>query len=373
SVSGFSTTGATLLTDLDRAPPTILLWRSLTHWLGGMGVIVLMLAVLPFFGLSGLSLFKNESSLGQVRLKPGIAQTAKALWLIYLGLTVLAVILVRVGGMSWFESVCHALSAIATGGFATREMSIGHYHRPYLELVFTLIMFAGSLNFALYYQAARGDWRSLARDPEARAFTLIIVVCSLAIAAVLLASDHYPTPLTALRHAGFQVVSVVSTTGFASADWIQWPLPAQGLLFALFFLGGCSGSTSGGIKCLRWLLIFKGVRRALRQHIHPRAVFGLRLGGRPVPERLMTAVWSFWALYLIVLAVSALALTALNLDLLTAFSASASALGNVGLTLGGGFAHFPAPAKIILILEMILGRLEFFTLLILFLPEFWKR
>jgi trk system potassium uptake protein TrkH len=193
------------------------------------------------------------------------------------------------------------------------------------------------------------------------------------ITASLLAADFHANPWTALRQAFFQVVSVVSTTGFTSADWLQWPVFTQGLLFSLFFLGGCTGSTSGGIKCVRWLLVFKGLHRALRQHIRPRAVIGLSLGGRPIPERIMAAVWSFWALYLVVLAAAALALTALDLDILSALTASASALGNVGLDLGLGFAPLPTPAKAILILEMLLGRLEFFALLILFQPEFWTR
>ena len=373
SVSGFTTTGASVMAGLDRLPPGLLLWRSLTHWLGGMGVIVLMLAVLPFLGLGGLHLFRNESALGQVRLKPRATQTAKTLWLIYLGLTIILVVLARVLGLTWFEALCNGLSTISTGGFSTREMSIGHYGHPGLETLFAVFMFLGSLNFALYYQAFRGDWRSLFQDTEARVYTLIIILSALLITASLLAAGHHSSPLTALRHSFFQVVSVSSTTGFSSADWLKWPSFTLGLLFTLFFLGGCTGSTSGGIKCLRWILIFKGLHRDMRQHIHPRAVIGLNLGGRPVPERLMTAIWSFWALYLVVLAASALALTALGLDIFSALTASASALGNVGLDLGLGFASLSAPAKSILILEMLLGRLEFFALLILFQPEFWTR
>ncbi|MDR2935165.1 MAG: TrkH family potassium uptake protein [Candidatus Adiutrix sp.] len=373
SVSGFTTTGATILTHLDELPPSLLLWRALTHWLGGMGVIVLMLAVLPFLGLGGMHLFRNESSLGQVRLRPRVAQTAKILWLIYLGLTAALVILARAGGLSWFEALCNGLSAISTGGFTTRDLSIGHYGHPGLEILFTVFMFLGSLNFALYYQACRGDWRGLFRDAEARVYTLIIILSALLIAASLLAAGLELSPWAALRQAFFQVVSVVSTTGFTSADWLKWPGFTQGLLFSLFFLGGCAGSTSGGIKCVRWILVFKGLHRALRQHIRPRAVIGISLGGRPIPERLMTAVWSFWVLYMVVLAASALALTALDLDILSALAASASSLGNVGLDLGLGFAPLSSPAKAILILEMLLGRLEFFAILILFQPQFWLR
>ena len=373
SVSGFTTTGATLLTGLDYSPRGLLLWRALTHWLGGMGVIVLMLAVLPFLGLSGLHLFRNESSLGQARLKPRIAQTAKTLWVIYLGFTIILVILARAWGLSWFEALVNGLSAVSTGGFAARDLAIAHYDRPGLEALFIVFMFLSSLNFALYYQAGRGEWKSLFRDTEARVYVLIIFLSGLMITFSLLVANHYPSPWTAMRHAYFQVVSVSSTTGFTSDDWLQWPVFAKALLFSLFFLGGCTGSTSGGVKCLRWILIFKSLNRVLRQHIHPRAVINISLGGRPVPERLMSAVWSFWALYIVILAGSALALTAMDLDILSALAASASALGNVGLDLGLGFAPLPAPAKLILIMEMLLGRLEFFALLILFHPEFWTR
>jgi len=373
SVSGFTTTGATILTGLDQLPESLMLWRALTHWLGGMGIIVLMLAILPFLGLSGLHLFRNESSLGQTRLKPRVAQTAKTLWGIYLGFTIILVVLARAWGLSWFEALVNGLSAVSTGGFAARDLSIGHHGHPGLEALFVVFMFLSSLNFALYYQAGRGEWRSLLKDAEARVYILIIILCGLLITFSLLAANHYPSPWTALRHAFFQVVSVSSTTGFTSDDWLQWPGFAKALLFSLFFLGGCTGSTSGGVKCLRWILIFKSLGRVLRQHIHPRAVINLSLGGREVPERLMSAVWSFWALYMVILAASALALTAMDLDIISALAASASALGNVGLDLGLGFAPLPAPAKIILIIEMLLGRLEFFALLILFHPEFWTR
>ncbi len=378
SFSGFSTTGATVVTDIEALPPGILFWRAFSHWLGGMGIIVLMLAVLPFFGLGGVQLFKHESTLGQQKLKPRIAETAKILWLIYLGLTVILLALLLAGGMPWFDALCHTFSGIATGGFANKNASIGHFGSPYAETVLTVFMFFGSLNFALYYQAVRGDWRSLAKNAEARAFFLLVVLAGLAVFASLRLANIYPGVWQTLRHAFFQVVAVISTTGFTSSDWERWPQFCQGLLFMLFFVGGCSGSTSGGMKCIRWILLFKGIHRTLRQHIHPRAVLPVRLGGQAVPEPLMTAVWSFAAIYFIVLVFSTLLLAAMDIDLLTAFSASASALGNVGIGLGDvgpaeNFGHLPGPAKGILSLGMFLGRLEFFSLLILFLPDFWKK
>lgn len=379
SFSGFSTTGATVFADLETLPASILFWRALSHWLGGMGVIVLMLAVLPFFGFSGVQLFKNESSLGQYKFRPRIAETAKLLWLIYLALTAVLVALLLAGGMPWFDALCHAFSAIATGGFANKNLSIGHYDSPYVEVVLTVFMLIGSLNFALYYQAVRGDWKALFKNTELRVFCGLITLAALVVTvSLVLAGFYQASPLTALRQAFFQVVSVVTTTGLSTSDWEGWPHLAQGVLFVLFFVGGCSGSTSGGMKCVRWVLLFKGIHRTLRQHIHPRAVLPVRLGRQAVPEPVMTAVWSFGAIYFIVLAASTILLAAMDIDLLTAFSASASAVGNVGIGLGAvgpsdNYGHLPGLAKGVLSLGMFLGRLEFFSLLILFLPDFWKK
>ena len=379
SFSGFSTTGASVIGDIEALPESIIFWRAFSHWLGGMGIIVLMLAVLPFLGLSGVQLFKNESTLGQSKLRPRIAQTAKSLWLIYLVLSCVLLLLLLLGGMEWFDALCHTLSAIATGGFSARNLSIGHYENAFNEVVLTVFMFIGSVNFVLYYQIVLGNWKALFKDAECRVFFLIVVGSSLMVGLSLVLGGFYQgSPSTALRHAFFQVVSVISTTGFTTTDWGTWPHFCQGMLFVLFFVGGCSGSTSGGMKCIRWVLLFKGIHRTLRQHIHPRAVISVRLGGAAVSERMMTAVWSFGAIYFIALSISTLALAAMNIDLLTAISASASAIGNVGLGLGevgpsANFSGLPGLAKCILSLDMFLGRLEFFALMILFLPEFWRK
>lgn len=377
SFSGFSTTGATVLADVEAVPASILFWRALSHWLGGMGIIVLMLAILPVFGLSGVQLFKNEST-GHYRIKPRLAQTAKILWLIYVGLSLMLLSLLMAGGLPWFDALCHALSAISTGGFSNRNLSAGHYGNAFVEVTLTVFMFIGSLNFALYYAVVRGQFKPLAANTECRVFFIIILIAGILVFTSLMSAGAYDSPLTALRHAYFQVVAVISTTGFTTTNWEKWPHFSQGVLFVLFFIGGCSGSTSGGMKCIRWVLLFKGIHRTLRQHIHPRAVITVRLGGQAVPESMMTAVWSFTAIYFIVMAASTLMLAGMNIDLLTAFSASASALGNVGLGLGAvgpadNFGHLPGPAKGVLSLAMFVGRLEFFSILILFLPEFWRK
>jgi trk system potassium uptake protein TrkH len=287
-------------------------------------------------------------------------------------------LLLLAGGLDWFDAICHTFSAVATGGFSAKNASVGHYGSAYVETTLTVFMFLASLNFALYYRAVRGDWKALFANAESRVFFWLIVAAGLAVALSLTAAGLYDGPLERLRKSFFQVVAVISTTGFSSADWEKWPHFSQGVLFLLFFVGGCSGSTSGGLKCVRWILLFKGIRRTLRQHIHPRAVLPVRLNGRAAPEAVMTAVWSFCAVYFIVIAGATLALTSMNIDLLTAFSAAACAVGNVGVGLGevgpsGNFGSMPGAAKAVLSLCMFLGRLEFFTLLILFLPEFWRR
>ncbi len=378
SFSGFSTTGATIFADVEALPPGILFWRSLTHWLGGMGIIVLMLAVLPFFGLSGVQLFKNESSLGQERIRPRVAQTAKALWLIYLTFSLLLLMFLKAGGMNWFDALCHTMSAAATGGFANKNSSIGHYASAYTEIVLTVFVILSSLNFALYYQTIKGDGHALWRNTECRVFLGLILVCGFLVFLSLSADGVYKNSWDALREAYFQTASIISTTGFTSADWEKWPHFSQGVLFMLFFVGGCSGSTSGGLKCIRWILIVKGIYRTLRQHIHPRAVFPIRLSGRAVPESVMNAAWAFCAIYFMALAAATLALAAMNIDILTAMSASVSALGNVGIALGEAgpaenFGHLPGAAKGVLSFCMFLGRLELFSLMILFLPEFWRK
>ncbi len=381
SISGFSTTGATVIGEPQDLAPTMRFWRALTHWLGSMGIVVLLLAILPSLGLSGLQLVRNESIYGgQARLKPRLGQTARALWNIYLVLSIICITLLTICGVPFFDALCHGMSAIATGGFANHSNSITHTAGPGVEVIYTVFMFIGSLNFGLFYLMSKGNWKALWHDSETRVYTLIIVIATFLITISLSHSTIYTgeSLLAIMRHAIFQVVSVISTTGFSTTDWEEWPHFAYGILFVLFFIGGCAGSTSGGIKCIRWILLLKGIHRTLRQHIHPRAVIPVRLGDKAVPETLMTAVWSFGAIYFLTLAASTLALAATDLDLLTALSASASALGNVGLGLSevgpsDNWSTLPDFAKGVLCLNMFLGRLEFFAIMILLLPDFWRK
>ncbi|MDR1609017.1 MAG: TrkH family potassium uptake protein [Deltaproteobacteria bacterium] len=377
SFSGLSSSGATVIADLSSLPKGLLFWRSLTQWLGGMGVIVLMVAVLPFLGVGGQMMLKSESSaLSGEKLRPRVAQTAKYLWLVYLGLTLLLFGLLIAGDLAPFEALCQTLSTISTGGFANHNASAAIHESYYIKWVLIVFMFIGSLSFALIFQLIRGQWRAFL-SPEPLFFVLIIAVASVLVAGSLMAHDVY-APGEAFFQSIFQVVSIISTTGLTTADWGVWPDLSQAVLLGLFFVGGCSGSTSGGIKCVRWLIILTSLKRAIRQHIHPRGVFPARLGGKPISDAVLEKVWVFILLYIVILVLGALTLLLMGLDLSTSFSAMASSLGNVGPVLGQigpteTLTSLPGAAKGVLSFAMLLGRLEFYSFLVLFFPEFWSR
>ncbi|MDR1297565.1 MAG: TrkH family potassium uptake protein [Deltaproteobacteria bacterium] len=379
SFSGFSSTGASAIADLRPVPRGLLFWRSFIQWLGGMGIIVLMVAVLPFLGVGGQIMFKSElSGPASDKLRPRVAQTAKILWGLYLVLTVVLVALLSAGGLEFFEAVCQALVTMSTGGFSNFNESAAYHDSRFVQVVILVFMFLGSISFALYWQLLSGNWRSLVLNGEVLFLSGLLLLISLVSTAALLHSDYYQSPFEAFFQSLFQATSVASTTGQFTADWTGWPHLSQAVIFFLFFVGGCSGSTSGGVKCIRWLLLIKSIHRACRRLIHPRGVFPVRLQGRNMSEQVLEGVWLFFLIYFLTMAVSTLAVTAVGLDLLTAFSASASALGNVGPSLGlvgatGSYAAFPPAAKVILSLCMLMGRLEFYSFVVLFFPEFWRR
>ncbi|MEW6265591.1 MAG: TrkH family potassium uptake protein [Thermodesulfobacteriota bacterium] len=378
SLSGFTTTGSSVLTDIEVLPPGILFWRSLTHWLGGMGIIVLTLAILPFLGVGGMQLFKAEVP-GPVadKLQPRITETAKWLWKVYLLFTCVQVILLYLGGMNLLDSFCHTFGTLATGGFSTKNASIGHYKSVYFDVVITVFMLLSGMNFALHYQALTGNLKPWLKNTEARFFLMSFALGTIIIWLSLWGNQSYG-PNQALQYAAFQVASILTTTGFATADFERWPYLAQMVLVACYFIGGSAGSTGGSIKCVRIMLLLKHAYRELRRLIHPRAVFPIRLDGRIVSEDVLFSVWGFFILYLGVYLAASLALAALGQDLATAFTATAVTLGNIGPGLGTvgpaeNFAHLPYAAKTILILCMVIGRLEVYTVLVLFIPEFWKK
>jgi trk system potassium uptake protein TrkH len=379
SFSGFSSTGATAIADLTLYPPGLLFWRSFIQWLGGMGIIVLMVAVLPFLGVGGQFMLKSEvSGPSSDKLRPRVAQTAKILWGLYSSLTALLFILLLAGGLGPFEALCQTLTTISTGGFSNFNQSAAFTESRYIQWVIVVFMFLGSLSIALYWQAICGNWRALVFNREVMFLTFLILIVAGFSTAALMVDKVYASPVEAFFHSIFQTVSIVSTSGLTTTDWSKWPHLCQALLFFLFFVGGCTGSTSGGVKCIRWLLLFKSIHRACRRLIHPRGVFPVRLHGKTMSEQVLENVWLFFLIYFLIMAVATLSIAALGLDLTTALTASASALANVGPALGeigptGSYAAIPGPAKAILSLCMLLGRLEFYSFVVLFFPEFWRR
>lgn len=373
SVSGLTTTGSTMIRDIEILPRGIILWRSLTQWLGGMGIIVLFLAVLPRFGFKGMIMFKAELPGPMAeRVVPRVAETARKLWLIYVAFTALQMIMLMLSGVSFFDSLNHALTTLPTGGFSPYNESIAGLNNPIAEIIIIIFMLLAGVNFALYFRLLRGDF-SVFKNQE-----LILYLGVLSISVILvtlnLGPRNTPELFTALRQSAFQVVSITTTTGYSTVDFDTWPHFSRTLLFFLMFIGACGGSTGGGIKQIRVILIFKYAIRELNRIIHPSAVQSINLKGQVVPEEMIRGIIGFGSLYLFFFVFSTLALSFMGLDFITAASAVATALGNVGPGLGlvgplHNFLILPDAGTFLLTMMMILGRLEIYTVLILFLPE----
>lgn len=378
SISGFTTTGSSVMTDIESVAESLLLWRSLTHWLGGMGIIVLSLAILPFLGVGGMQLYKAEVP-GPVpdKLKPRIKDTAVVLWKVYVLISVVECVMLLLGGMSFFDAICHTFGTLATGGFSTKNTSVGFYDSAYIQWVITFFMFVAGANFALHFKALSGDFRCFWKDPEFKFYTAVTLLFT-AIITLYVYGRNYDSVIEAVQYAAFQVVSICTTTGFATADYELWlPLP-QALLLFLMFLGGCAGSTGGGMKCMRIMLLFKQGYHELFHLVHPRAVKHIKLGGRTVPNDIMASIMGFFIIYVSLFVLSSFLLAAMDIDVLTAFAGVAACIGNIGPGLGTvgpaeNFAHLPLLAKWVLALCMLLGRLEIYTVFILFIPEFWRK
>jgi trk system potassium uptake protein TrkH len=380
TMSGFATTGATVLADVESLPRGILFWRSMTHWLGGMGIIVLFVALLSSLGTGGEKMFLAESPGGSIltKLTPRISDSAKILWGIYLILTIAEIILLFLFGMPIYDAVCHTFSNVSTGGFSVRNGSIGFYGSPQLEWVIIIITFLAGANFALYYRSVREkSLAPLPRNSEFRLYSLIIVLAS-----VLIAYNLYTNAQSgfgdAIRQAAFQVVSIVTTTGFVTADYNQWPFISVTIMFMLMFLGGCAGSTSGGVKIGRILVMFKQTILELRHQIHPRAVIPLKIDGEVVEQEKVMTILQFFFVYTALILVGVFFMAFQGLDFVTALTAVAAALGNVGPGLGAvgpasNFGFISDTGKYFLSFYMLIGRLELFTVLVLFLPSFWRK
>ena len=378
SMSGLTTTGATVLTGLDELPKSILYYRQQLQWLGGMGIIVLAVAVLPMLGVGGMQLYRAETPgpVKDTKLTPRITETAKALWYVYLAFTTACTLSYMVAGMGWFDALCHAFSTVAIGGFSTHDLSIGYFDSTAVDIVAIIFMFAAGINFSLHFYAWRYvSVRHYSQDPEFRAYTVVLIAISAIVVAVLFQYRFYDNPGQNLINGVFQAVSIATTTGFTTTDFSAWPAALPVLLIFSSFVGGSAGSTAGGIKVIRWLLIYKQGVREIARLVHPSATIPVKLGNKAVPYRVVDAVWGFFSIYIIVFGALLLIMMSTGLDQVTAFSAMAATLNNLGPGLGdvsSGFMTLSDTAKWVAVAGMLLGRLEIFTLLVLITPMFWR-
>lgn len=377
SVSGFTTTGATVFTDLESLPRSILYYRQQLQWLGGIGLVVLAVAVLPLLGIGGMRIYQAETPgpIKDDKLTPRLAHSARALWIIYIALTGLCAAAYWLAGMSLFDAVCHSFSTISTGGFSTHDASIGYFKSELIESVATLFMLVGGINFSIHYLALRGKRLTpYVRDVEVRSFLLFVLGGVVLTTFMLWQAGVYEGWNHALVSAYFEIVSIITSTGFGADDFTQWPLFMPLFLILLSFVGGCGGSTAGGMKVMRVLLLFKQGSREIENLIHPRSVRPIKVGNKTISERTVAAVWGFFAMYVLAFVTLTLAMMATGLDQVTAFSAVTTSLNNLGPGLGEvayNFASVSPAAKGISALAMLLGRLEIFTILVLFMPSYW--
>lgn len=378
SASAFSTTGASIIREIEGIPKGIVFWRSSAHWMGGMGVLVMMIAILPSVKASTLHIMKAESpGPAPGKFVPKIKETAKILYIIYIVMTAVQVIFLLAGGMPLYDSLIHAFGTASTGGFSSRNASVGAYGSVYIETVITVFMLLFGINFSLYYALLKGNMKSLFRDEELRFFLGTVLVASLLIV-INTYGSVFQSIGESIRYTSFQVSSVITTTGYATADFTLWPTFSQGLLVILMFMGATAGSTAGGLKCIRILLLFKIVKREVIKIIHPRSVQTVKINGRIVDEEILYGVLTFFFAYIAVFTISIAFVLLDNKDLLSSSTAVVACLSNIGPGLGivgpaGNFADFSLISKAVLTLCMIIGRLEIYPILLLFAPTFWKR
>ena len=378
SMSGLTTTGATVVTGLDVAPPGVLMWRAIQQWLGGLGIIVMAVSVLPMLQIGGMQVFRAEAFDTPEKILPRAAQMSGAMTRIFVALTALCAALYFAAGMTGFDAIAHAMTTVATGGYSTRDGSIGHFDSALIDGIAVLFMIAGSIPFLLFVAVVNGQSAlTIWRDSQVRVFLAVLAVATGIAWAMAVGGDH-ADPLTALRYAAFSVTSIVTGTGYANTDYGQWGGHATAFFFAIMFIGGCAGSTSCGIKIFRFQVLFQELRQHIATTVYPHGQFVKRFNGRPIDERVSAAVMSFFFLYIVSFFGIAVLLTLTGLDFTTAMSGAGTAISNVGPGLGpiigpsGNFEPLNDTAKWILSFAMLLGRLELFTVLVLFLPRFWR-
>jgi trk system potassium uptake protein TrkH len=380
SISGLTTTGATVITGLDELQPSLLFYRQQLQWLGGMGIIVLAVAILPILGIGGMQLYRAETPgpMKDNKLTPRITETAKALWYIYLGLTVSCTIAYWLAGMSLFDALCHAFSTVAIGGFSTHDASMGYFqHMPLIEMVAIIFMLLSGVNFALHFLAWRGmNLKPYLHDSEFRTYVTVLGLITVVTVFYLHLNETFDDFNRTLLHGVFQVVSIGTTTGFTTSNYALWPGFLPVLLLFASFIGGCAGSTGGGMKVIRFLLLIKQGLREINRLVHPNAVIPIKVGGKPLPERVIDSVWGFFATYVAIFIIILLLLMLGGVDQITAFSAVAATMNNLGPGLGDvalNYSSLPDFTKWVLCFAMLLGRLEIFTLLVLLTPAFWRK
>ncbi len=378
SMSGLTTTGATVLVGLDNMPYSLLYYRSQLQWIGGMGIIVLAVAVLPMLGIGGMQLYLAEMPgvMKQSKLTPRIKETAKALWFIYLGLTIICALAYWLAGMSIFDAITHSYSTIAIGGFSTHDDSFHYFQNDYILLVAIVFMLISGINFSLHFRVwSKLRIREYLRDTEFKVYISLICIAIVLVSTVLVFSNTMSSPWESVKHGIFQVVSMATTSGFTTQDYSTWPLFIPAMLLAASIIGGCTGSTAGGLKVMRVIMLFKQGRREILHAIHPQAIIPIRMSGHLVPNKVVNSVWGFFALYIVSFVVLSLLMLTTGVDLVTAYSTVTACLNNLGPALGDAvdnYASLPSAAKWILAFAMLLGRLELLTLLILLTPRYWQ-
>lgn len=377
SVSGFTTTGSTVCGHLEDLPRSINLWRCITHWIGGMGIVTLTVALLPLLGVGGFQLIKAETTGPEKgKITARITTTAKYLWIIYAGFTLVEALLLKIAGMDWIDAFTHAFSTLGTGGFSSKDSSIGWYDSAAIDAVITVFMFFAGINFSLFYYIIVRKFDDIRENSEFKAYIAIVIFAILAVAFSL--GGIYTNFPQKLRYSAFHVVSLLSTTGFSTADFTLWTPAAQFFLFLLFFIGGSSGSTSGGVKVVRWVILFKQISNETKRMLHPHGIFAIRLNNRVGRKDVVFSVTAFMTLYFFLVAITTLVGCIGHLDLFTAFTGALSMVGNVGPAAGflgpsGNFGFLPSFVKWWYCFAMLAGRLELYTMIMFFLPSYWKK
>lgn len=379
TVSGLTTTGATILSNVEGLPLGILFWRSFTHWIGGMGILVFTVSLLPALGIGGFQIFKAESTGPTAgRIVPRIKDTAKILYTIYLSITIIEIILLMLGGMPIFDSIVHTFGTVGTGGFGIKNDSVGFYNSTYIYVVIGFFMLLSGVNFSLYYSILKGKWKEVLRDEEFKFYLLIIFIAVTAIGINIFTTNFYENIFIALRDSFFQVTSIITTTGYSTVDFDAWPTFSKVILFSLMFIGGSAGSTAGGMKVIRILILVKLIKRDVAKIFHPRAFIPIKVSGKPIKNETIASINSFFTLYIMIFIFSTILISLEGLDLVSSFSSVAATLSNIGpgfefVGPTRNFAQFSTLSKGLFSFLMLLGRLEIFTIIALIAPKNWIR